>query len=738
MQQAIAYRGRLPGVYCDPALPRRADDAIRLDVAAFVGFAERGPVDEPQLVEDPSQYATRYGGDLSLAIDDKGVPTYAALPDAVRSFFDNGGRRCYVVRVAGPGVHIVDDIPVRVTSRTPLGDGRAVVGLAATPGPPPPAPASTAPDLVLRAASPGGWARQLAVDVEVVDTVLALVTGADGSVDLTAATRHLIDEGDAILVRRSPAGPLDVADWALLWAPAPTAPLAPAGGWRVDDVARLLRAELTVRIVTDQGATAVDKIGNLRLGRATGAAGAGRSVSWLDGLQPADGSFRRDRSMYVRAPADVEALVPVLGPTTEPLPEDVVQPAPAPHSRAALEDEGLVRFDPNAGWVSVDPVTLFCDPAFLGQTVESLRLLLERLELVELPQVRGLHTVALVPEVALVALPDLYHRRWTEQAMLRPPESAPTIEPHAEPEREPDDPARFHACEPEPTEPSEPPPAEPPSPAVLRMVVEPPQDYDMAPLLAVAGALVDLAAARADMVALLGLPRHAGLPEAQQLADTVAGHRAATTDVPSYAGVWHPWGALPEGRAPALAPLRPVPPDGAVAGVFAATELTRGWWIEPAGRALAGIVGVDEVDRATTLELFDRGLNVLRRRPGGFEATGAHSLSPDRSLLQLSVRRLLIYVRKLALREGTRLVFEPDDERFRARVAATFTRALERLRVSGALAAYQVVVEPLATRSRADEGKVRIDLKLAPTSPIEFVTVTLLRAGDDLVQVVGP
>jgi phage tail sheath protein FI len=192
-----------------------------------------------------------------------------------------------------------------------------------------------------------------------------------------------------------------------------------------------------------------------------------------------------------------------------------------------------------------------------------------------------------------------------------------------------------------------------------------------------------------------------------------------------------------EWRTPGRSPLRPVPPDGAVAGEVAATELTRGVWVEPAGRPLAGIVGLDPLDPATTLALFDRGLNPLRRRPAGFAATSAHSVSAERALLQLSVRRLLILVRKLALREGTRLVFEPDDERFRAQVAATFTRVLERLRGAGALVAYQVVVEPLATRSLADEGKVRIDLKLAPTSPIEFMTVTLLRAGEGLVQVEG-
>jgi phage tail sheath protein FI len=269
------------------------------------------------------------------------------------------------------------------------------------------------------------------------------------------------------------------------------------------------------------------------------------------------------------------------------------------------------------------------------------------------------------------------------------------------------------------------------------MVVDPPTSYDATGLEAVAAAAADLCAARADMVAVLGLPRHAGLAEARHLAELLADRRSASTDVPSYAGVWHPWGAVTERRTADLAPLRPVPPDGAVAGTIAGIELSRGWWVEPAGRPLAGFLTVDGVDAATTLALFDRGLNVLRRRPAGFVASSAHTVSPDRDLLQLSVRRLLIYVRKLALREGSRLVFEPDDVRFRAQIATVFNRFLERLRVAGALAAYEVVVEPVTGRPLAEEGRVRIDLKLAPTSPIEFITVTLLRSGEGLVQVVG-
>jgi phage tail sheath protein FI len=275
------------------------------------------------------------------------------------------------------------------------------------------------------------------------------------------------------------------------------------------------------------------------------------------------------------------------------------------------------------------------------------------------------------------------------------------------------------------------------------MVADPPSAYDPTGLHTVASAAADLCAARADMVAVLGLPRHARLAEARELANVLANRRSAVADVASYAGIWHPWTAvtLPDHAgiqaAVAAPPLRFVPPDGAVAGIIAATENSVGWWVEPAGRPLAGVVDVDALDAASTLELFNRGLNVIRRRPSGFAATSAHTVSIDRSLLQVSVRRLLIYVRKLAQREGDRFVFEPDHDRFRAQISATFTRFLEYLRIQGALTAYAVEVEALQTRSLADEGKVRIDLKLAPTSPIEFITISLLRSGSNPLQLVG-
>ena len=54
----------------------------------------------------------------------------------------------------------------------------------------------------------------------------------------------------------------------------------------------------------------------------------------------------------------------------------------------------------------------------------------------------------------------------------------------------------------------------------------------------------------------------------------------------------------------------------------------------------------------------------------------------------------------------------------------------------GALTAFQVVTgEGLNTPNDVDNGRFLIALKVAPSVPIEFITVALLRSGEGLLQV---
>ena len=92
---------RLPGVHFERQAPPLQEVLPRMDIAGFVGFAASGPLDVPVPVEDPTQFARVFGADAPIAWDRRrGESARGLLGPAVRAFFRNGGRRCWVVRVA--------------------------------------------------------------------------------------------------------------------------------------------------------------------------------------------------------------------------------------------------------------------------------------------------------------------------------------------------------------------------------------------------------------------------------------------------------------------------------------------------------------------------------------------------------------------------------------------------------------------------------------------------------------
>src|SRR5215218_7086647 len=101
MAPAARLARRLPGIEVDAAPPPPAEALPRMDVAVLVGFASAGPLHVPVAVESVTQFAAVFGPDAPLAWDAaRGVRARAYLGPAVRAFFANGGRRCWVVRVA--------------------------------------------------------------------------------------------------------------------------------------------------------------------------------------------------------------------------------------------------------------------------------------------------------------------------------------------------------------------------------------------------------------------------------------------------------------------------------------------------------------------------------------------------------------------------------------------------------------------------------------------------------------
>jgi phage tail sheath protein FI len=94
-----------PGVYFEflDKAPRGIR-GLRTDITGFVGLAERGPRHTPVRIESWRQFQAVFG-DL--------VP-YSFLAYAVKGFFENAGRTCYIVRVTG---HTADKSALTLKTR---------------------------------------------------------------------------------------------------------------------------------------------------------------------------------------------------------------------------------------------------------------------------------------------------------------------------------------------------------------------------------------------------------------------------------------------------------------------------------------------------------------------------------------------------------------------------------------------------------------------------------------------
>lgn len=84
-----------PGVYVEEVSGgARPIEAVGTSTAAFIGIAERGPVDEAKFITNFTEFQQIYGGYVS---DNDIGKSYLAY--SVYQFFQNGGSACYVIRV---------------------------------------------------------------------------------------------------------------------------------------------------------------------------------------------------------------------------------------------------------------------------------------------------------------------------------------------------------------------------------------------------------------------------------------------------------------------------------------------------------------------------------------------------------------------------------------------------------------------------------------------------------------
>ena len=83
-----------PGVYVEEVdTGNKSIEGVATSTVGFIGVAERGPVDEPQLLTSFGDFGRLYGG----YVTEGNAERYLAR--GVEGFFQNGGKRCFVQRV---------------------------------------------------------------------------------------------------------------------------------------------------------------------------------------------------------------------------------------------------------------------------------------------------------------------------------------------------------------------------------------------------------------------------------------------------------------------------------------------------------------------------------------------------------------------------------------------------------------------------------------------------------------
>jgi phage tail sheath protein FI len=198
-------------------------------------------------------------------------------------------------------------------------------------------------------------------------------------------------------------------------------------------------------------------------------------------------------------------------------------------------------------------------------------------------------------------------------------------------------------------------------------------------------------------------------------------------DDTKYAAFYYPWLIMSDPRTGGRIE---VPPSGAVCGIYALTDNTRGVWKAPANETIAGALDLKyEVNTGAQENLNPKGVNAIRRFPGrGIRVWGARTLSSDPLWKYVNVRRLFIFLEASIYFSTQWVVFEPNDPRLWARVKQTVTGFLRSQWREGALfgakeeEAFTVAIgRETMTEDDILNGRLIIEIGIAPVRPAEFV-----------------
>ncbi len=195
----------------------------------------------------------------------------------------------------------------------------------------------------------------------------------------------------------------------------------------------------------------------------------------------------------------------------------------------------------------------------------------------------------------------------------------------------------------------------------------------------------------------------------------------------NYCAMYHPWLQIYDMAAKKAAYI---PPSGAVIGIYARSDNTRGVHKAPANEVVNNCLGLSVTYNKGEQDLLNpAGVNLIRALPGqGIRVWGGRTCSSNSLWKYVNVRRLFIYLEETIKASTNWAVFEPNDEVLWMRVQRTITSFLRDMYRSGALVgasedeAFYVNIGPdTMTQSDILNGRLICVIGVAPSRPAEFV-----------------
>ena len=195
----------------------------------------------------------------------------------------------------------------------------------------------------------------------------------------------------------------------------------------------------------------------------------------------------------------------------------------------------------------------------------------------------------------------------------------------------------------------------------------------------------------------------------------------------NYAATYYPWVKIQDTNSNKIIP---VPPSVVMMSVYAANDNVAAEWFAPAGLNRGGIPqAVQVADRLTHTErdtLYEGHVNPIAAFPGqGVVAWGQKTLQRQPSALdRISVRRLLIALKKFIASSSRYLVFEQNVSTTRQRFLNIVNPYLESVQQRSGIYSFKVIMdESNNTPDLVDRNILYGQIYIQPTKTAEFIVL---------------